>query len=133
MVSAREDRDLHLQECAEFWSNGGEEEISKYVKALRQLEQEAGMFRHFQVIRGKGKRGGLQSISVPINPEADEQEWVFRKIYDQRLMAEEIIKRNQKHFGQAQGSPPMDPKIKKLLGKYGENGLQGLQNCLQAD
>ena len=104
-----------------------------HVKALKQREQEAGMFRHFQVIRGKGIRGGLESISITINPEEDEQQWVFRKIYDQQLMAEEIIKRNQKHFGQAKGSPPTDPEIEKLLGKYGENGLQGLENCLQAD
>ena len=48
-------------------------------------------------------------------------------------MSAKIIQRNQKHFGQALGSPPTTKHFEECLGKYRENRESGLDKCLASD
>ena len=43
-------------------------------------------------------------------------------------MNHNLILRNGKHFSQANGTPPTDPKLVATLGRHGEGGLQGLMD-----
>jgi hypothetical protein len=75
----------------------------------------------------------VKSISVPTNPDDPEEDWVFTQIFEQEAIGGNCIKCNQKHFGQAEGSPPTDKTMVHHLGKYGEGGSKGLAVFLDLD
>ena len=104
--NARDDRDLHLDECAEFWTQGDEPKKANYVKQLKTREKQAALFGRFNIIRGKSNTGSVKTLSIPTNPEAPNKEWQMRRIFDQEEMDHNLILRNGTHFSQANGTPP---------------------------
>jgi hypothetical protein len=125
--NAKADRSVHLDECAEFWTQGDEASKAKYVKQMYNREHQAATFSKFKVVRGQSQKGTLTSLSIPISKVGERATWKWRKILDNDEMTEQLIQRNRPHFGQANGTPPTDPKLVATMGRHGEGGLKGLQ------
>ncbi len=132
-MNTKDDRKMHLQERAAFFQADDEAKVEKDIKRMIHEEEETRMWRTMENIRTKSSISAVTTISIPINPDDPPEQWKFERIHDQEEMTTKIIERNQKHFSQAQGSPPTDPFLVKHLGKYGEHGFEGLRNCLEED
>ena len=125
-INAKEDRIKHLDECAEFWTQGDEASKAQYVKQMNNREKEASVFRKFNAIRGQSQVGTLMTLSVPISKKGERKDWKWKKVLDQSAMTKHLIERNRPHFRQANGTPPTDPRLVKTMGRHGEGGLEGL-------
>ena len=85
-INVKEDRAKHLDECAEFWTQGDEASKAQYVKQLNQREKEAVVFIKFKAIRGQSQVGTLTSLSIPINQEGERKDWKWKKVLDQSCL-----------------------------------------------
>ena len=78
-MTAKEDRDKHLDECAEFWTQGDEEAKAQYVKQMKHRDKEAAVFRKFKAIRGQSQVGTLTTLSILTSKQGERKDWKWKK------------------------------------------------------
>ncbi len=96
---------------------------------MKHRESQRKTSKILKKVSGRTQCGAVTSISVPDpdNPEG------LTKIYDPKEMTDRIIKRNQDHYGQAEGSPPTDPTFVQHVGRNAQRSFEGLKECLDSD
>lgn len=112
---ASEHRIEFLKLQAEMYNDQGCKDMEKAVKALISREKRRRIFRKLRGVMGKIKSGGLDHV-LKLNGEGREE-----RISDKDQMFEEIIKRNIKHFSQADGTPFTCEPLRSLLGQTATN------------
>ena len=77
------------------------------------------MWAKLRRIAGKLKSGGLNFILEPAayDSEGNVSDWT--PIFDEELIQDKLLKRNKKHFAQAEGTPFADEERMELLGQDG--------------
>ena len=87
------------------------------LRNLRKAEAIKRMFQKLQTLRQTRKRGGITRLEVPYNPSDDPKTCTHWKVIDVPTeILDQLQRRNQKHFGQAHGTPFTTPPLSDDLG-----------------
>jgi len=119
--SEREQQIAHLEsELQNLRSTGDTKSKKKKLTILRNLKKAEAMKRLFQKLqrlRQTHVRGGITRLEVPNDPNADPKTCTQWKVIDiPTEILSQLQQRNQKHFGQAQGTPFTVPPLSDDLG-----------------
>ena len=134
-------RQQHLQTRAAHWALVRKTKEEKLIKAMAHAEKQRQIYFKFQCLRGKRKAGGLTSIRIPKTDKEGNNIWqpdaktgqltqAFETIYDPEQIEHLLMERNQNHFSQASNTPFASEPLRSIVGKYGENGFEGVMNAL---
>ena len=101
----------------------GDKKAVKLRKRIKRAEENRAMWAKLRRIAGKLKSGGLNFILEPAayDSEGNVSEWT--PIFDEELIQDKLLKRNKKHFAQAEGTPFADEELMELLGQDGTSPL----------
>ena len=97
-------------------ASGDDEKKKKILARLIKAEELKSVFQKLQAVRGRMGSKGLSYIEVPVDPNADPKlctEW--KKIDMPDEIVKYLLERNQKHFGQANGTPLTCPPLSDIL------------------
>ena len=109
-------REIHLQELAHMAYLNNETSHHKAINTIMKREQQKRIFNRLRSVFNKNNNGSMDHLIVQNN--------TSDIIVDDPSEIEDlIIKRNKKHFSQADGSPFTTTRIIKALGKYGESTM----------
>lgn len=114
-AKASERRIAFLTLQAETYNDQGCKDMEKAVKAIQSREIKQKIFRKLRGVMGKVKSGGLDHVLKTKDDGTEE------RINDRDLMFEEIIRRNTKHFSQADGTPFTVEPLRSLIGETATN------------
>jgi hypothetical protein len=96
----------HLENLAEICALREDKAKSKILKQLIQAEDIKAMYAKIRALRKNQSRQGITKLEVPLNPTDDPKtcrQWRTVDLPDKILAL--LRKRNQDHFGQAEGTP----------------------------
>jgi hypothetical protein len=96
----------HLENLAEIYALREDKEKSAILKYLIKSEDIKAMYAKIRAIRKHQSRQGITKLEVPVNPDDDPKtctQWRTVDLPDEILLL--LRKRNQSHFGQAEGTP----------------------------
>jgi hypothetical protein len=111
---ASKHRSNFLQECAAAEALAGNQEEAIILWQLERAEATKACYQMLPKYLKPTVRGGITKIEV------QEENGTTQIITDPTDMVERILKRNQRHFSQATGTPFTTEPITDLLGKCGE-------------
>ncbi len=97
-------------------ASGDDEKKKKILARLIKAEELKSVFQELQAVRGRMGSKGLSYSEVPVDPNADPKlctEW--KKIDMPDEIVKYLLERNQKHFGQANGTPLTCPPLSDIL------------------
>ena len=104
--AAAEHRREHLEDLAEIYALREDKEKSVLLKYLIKAEEIKAMYAKIRAIRKNQSKQGISALQVPADPDDDPKTCTQWRTVD---LPEEILellrKRNQAHFGQAEGTP----------------------------
>ena len=111
---ARSLRDTYLQEKAALYTHLEEKGKANIVKRIQRAERTSQIFKKIQFIRQNGHPKGLVNIKIPCDPTIINNEtmktlpdntdtWQTVRIPEE--IEKLLLDRNQRHFGQADGTP----------------------------
>ena len=107
-----ERRDKFLREVADSHALHGNLTSAQYLKRLRLCEDLARTYAKCAKARGKVKTSGFSYIEVPQDPTANPKKTkAWRLVDTPKEIKKYLTERNQKHFGQAQGTPWTVPPL----------------------
>ena len=87
------------------------------LRNLKKAEAIKKLFQKLQTLRQTRQRGGITRLEVPLNPQDDPKTCIHWKVIDIPTdILTQLQKQNQKHFGQAQGTPFTIPPLSDDLG-----------------
>jgi hypothetical protein len=87
------------------------------LRNLKKAEAIKKLFQKLQNLRSTRQRGGITRLEVPDNPDDDPKTCVHWKVIDVPTeILQQLLQRNRKHFGQAQGTPFTVPPLSEELG-----------------
>jgi hypothetical protein len=82
------------------------------LRNLKKAEAIKKLFQKLQNLRQTRQRGGITRLEVPVNPNDDPKTCTRWKVIDVPTdILLQLIRRNRKHFGQAQGTPFTVPPL----------------------
>lgn len=117
------ERDNHIAQLeAEIEAGRGKPQQDTKAKLtilrnLRKAEAIKKLFQKLQTLRQTRQRGGITRLEVPLNPQDNPKTCTHWKVIDVPTeILTQLQQRNQKHFGQAQGTPFTIPPLSDDLG-----------------
>jgi hypothetical protein len=105
---------LFIEERADAEAAAKNQDAVKILKRIISAEASSSSFNILRRVFGKNKTSALSSIIVP-----GKEPETWDRIYDQNQITITLIERNQKHFGQAHGTPFTVSPLKNWLGYHG--------------
>ena len=112
-LTTKQLRYAHLEARAEVLAYQGHRTKAQHLEQLIKGEQTRDTYAYLGHVMNKNKDGGLSHLEVPANQQEDPKqckEWL-RVECPQEIEAF-IMERNQKHFGQMEGTPPTLPPLR---------------------
>ena len=94
----------------------GEDGKASALKRIRRAEAKRKMYAKLKALRHPGGRQGVDRLEVPTDPGQDPKkctEWT--QVDTPAEIVEHLCRRNQKHFGQAQGTPFTVPPMSEQI------------------
>ena len=133
-----EERDRKIHQLATS-DNVLDKNTVKTLRRQKQKEENRNLSRKLKQVRTVKKSQGVTRLEIPVNPQQDPKsctEWKQIDIPEEVL--KHLVARNQKHFGQAQGTPfTVYPLAEALsfdgLTPTGEDILQGAFDTMGMD
>ena len=108
----------YLQELAEIMALQNNETAEQAITKLKNQEQAKQMFAHLRRVMQPQERRGLAMIKIPIEDgNNDGPKW--ETVVDTQRIEEILLERNQKHYGQARGTPFTTGELGELVGISG--------------